>query len=1031
MPHPYVSPLVFLVASSFFGACTDEPQPNLCAEQQHVADHSCSPCPAGSTRAAGDPADGPDTVCEPTLCEADTRVVNHLCVACPNGSTNAAGDDASEVGTPCDATLCGAHERVLEHHCTPCPAGSTHPAGDDATGSNTTCTPCPAGTYDEGDHQCVTCAPGWISEPGQTECEGCAAGTYAVDNSCRACREDFTSDEGATQCRVAAVAARLSARDYGYLFWPRNHWYRWGQFVDVQHIQTGYYGLTFDVSQASFNTLGPIAEFYGPEEALVQDNAVLNALPAAAVTYGVRAGQTIHAATGFYGRERAQANPSELIDMGRFMQRVEIPEVTYAGTSDLAGSIQLAAMTRHFVLTHRTTTLGGGRPLTLNTEISGDALASYPELDWLESARALRLRNDEGQGWTFIIPELAGATATIVRRDDGGLSFRRSYAQTSAGQQLTLPVIGVPFTAGDDAQTRLWISPTETATVQFAQLQRDGSPASELIDATWDPERGLYVIGLGNLVDVGAPRGRPWHLADIHNWYNRHKIVIRNATQNSLSIPLAFDGGGNATFYIVAGSPLLRDMQGEPIGVPVQISKNWHDPPAWYHLYSALELQPGTHELELTFAHSKWGQAYAVAHAQLSLIGWGQNQQWDQSSLGAFGESITYDPDMTLGRSMVDDVRPFLVNAGTEWNWTGNVGGADFLRYVDSEGALQRLGRLRTHYAYTGPNLTKVIYAGVSGDGKIEAKISTQLGRTDDLVRAYYHLNYTFLEDVAYDRLCLFQVAADNYSDNGFTRFAYGDGVQIIDAAITEHRARGYADANARGIPLSGDAPWVMLYDNQRSGDHLPERLANVGFVVRAYQAQIGDAVITTPHINLIRTFNGGWSQMAFELGVPYQANNAVIPAGSRITATVEYLVPPSDKSTYYGASDYLTQMPPDQFQSTAMIQRLARDNRLLVQASIGEVRQAQPVVLDAVDGATAVQFTLTGGLGYVPVTISGLARPDGWRLEQRIDEVWARVDQSVEGNDYWQAYDRAASENFDLIFNLPNRGTHEYRLVR
>ena len=134
----------------------------------------------------------------------------------------------------------------------------------------------------------------------------------------------------------------------------------------------------------------------------------------------------------------------------------------------------------------------------------------------------------------------------------------------------------------------------------------------------------------------------------------------------------------NAAFYITGGIPMLRSVDGEPSGIPVQISKNWHDPPEWYHLYSSLLLEPGSHEFEHTFAHSKWGEAYAVQHAQLSLIGWGHNQQWDESSIGCWGESITYDPDMTLARAQVDDVRPFLVNAGTEWRWTGNVGGASF-----------------------------------------------------------------------------------------------------------------------------------------------------------------------------------------------------------------------------------------------------------------------------------------------------------------------------------------------------------------
>ena len=157
----------------------------------------------------------------------------------------------------------------------------------------------------------------------------------------------------------------------------------------------------------------------------------------------------------------------------------------------------------------------------------------------------------------------------------------------------------------------------------------------------------------------------------------------------------------------------------------MQISKNWHDPPNWYHLYSALNLPPGSHEFEHTFAHSKWGEAYAVQHAQLCLRGWGQDQQWDESSIGAWGESITYDPDMTLGRAQVDDVRPFLVNAGSQWNWTGNVGGASFLVYEPAEGfssfASHQMSRMRTHYAYTGPNVTDVQYAGVSRDGKIQA----------------------------------------------------------------------------------------------------------------------------------------------------------------------------------------------------------------------------------------------------------------------------------------------------------------------
>ena len=113
------------------------------------------------------------------------------------------------------------------------------------------------------------------------------------------------------------------------------------------------------------------------------------------------------------------------------------------------------------------------------------------------------------------------------------------------------------------------------------------------------------------------------------------------------------------------------------------------------------------------------------------------------------------------------------------------------------------------------------------------------------------------------------------------------------------------------------------------------------------------------------------------------------------------------------------------------MMTMLAADNHLQVDMAVGTLLRSQPVVIEGDADILATEFTLTGGLGYTPVTIKGLARPDGWRLEKATATGWERVDQSVEGNDYWQAYDDPAASGFDLIFNVYNRGTHTYRLVR
>ena len=682
------------------------------------------------------------------------------------------------------------------------------------------------------------------------------------------------------------------------------------------------------------------------------------------------------------------------------------------------------------VLTHRAQRASGSGPLTVRLALSGEAVAQYAETSWLDGTRAVRIHGDDGSGWTFALPQAYEDEASIVRDTDGSLTFERAVVSVADEEEVPLHVLFLPTLPGTEEEQAHQLAPGSEVRVEFAQLFRDGEPTEELAEAPWDPSRGAYDVDLRDLYMVGAPTWPDWGNPVYHTWYNRHRVVLHNDGGTPVSVPLAFDGNQNAAFYITGGSPLFRDLQGEPVGAPIQISKNWHGQ-TWYHLYSALLVPPGTHELELTFAHSSWGEAYTAAHAQLSLVGWGTNQQWDESSLGAWGETITYDPDQTLQRSMVDDVRPFLVDAGNGWGWTGNVGGADFLIFEDELGIKGRLQRLRSQYAATGPNLTRVRYAGVStGDAAIEAVITTELGRTDDLVRAYYHLEYTFLEDVPYQRMSLFQLAADSYSDNGFTRYAYGnaEGV-LVDEEVVPVSFAGYASDDDRGLVVLGEAPWGMLYASNWE-DSLNEHLADVAFVVRSYEAELGSVQTQTPVFNLVRTNNGN-SQVAFELGLPYDPANPVIPAGSVVRATVEYLVIPSDKSSYYGQSDYLTAIDAVSFGTTDMILELADGNRLAVSPSVGTLLRTHPVELQAAPGDLAVQFTLEGGLGYTPVTIRGLPHHDGWRLEQQVDGDWVRVDQSVEGNDYWQAGQDTASGRFELVFNVHNRGTQEYRLLR
>ena len=143
-----------------------------------------------------------------------------------------------------------------------------------------------------------------------------------------------------------------------------------------------------------------------PPEALSSDNAVVTDLPTASIQYAlVKNGNEHRGAQQFLGYDGLSTNPSGLIDMGRYMQRVEIPHVTYADSEGYDGAIQLAAMPRHFVLTHRVSNVSGAENLTVSIEIEGDAIEQYTEREFIEGSRAMTIADENGEGWTFVLPE--------------------------------------------------------------------------------------------------------------------------------------------------------------------------------------------------------------------------------------------------------------------------------------------------------------------------------------------------------------------------------------------------------------------------------------------------------------------------------------------------------------------------------------------------------------------------------------------------------------------------------------------------
>ncbi|KKK52532.1 hypothetical protein LCGC14_3103980, partial [marine sediment metagenome] len=324
-------------------------------------------------------------------------------------------------------------------------------------------------------------------------------------------------------------------------------------------------------------------------------------------------------------------------------------------------------------------------------------------------------------------------------------------------------------------------------------------------------------------------------------------------------------------------SAILCDTDNEPLGIPVQLSKDWHnsssgtrfDVQSWFRGMSIVTVPANSSvELVYTSVNGFWGQAPAASHAQLCLVGWGGNQLWDQASLGSWGESITYDPDINLGRSMVDDVRPMMVwnmNKDTpeKWWWTNNVGGCDFLTVFDSNGSKFYNSNMKSMYSAYCPNITDVTYAGTAANDNIKLSCRTRLLRTDDYIRAVYDLRYDVVGAVTVDanpsgnnnRIAFFQLGSDGYNNHNFEMMARGDENGLVEEWAPVKGGLSYSRTSIAG---TGSVNWFSLHQANSKDTSAYGAWANRGLVVREYEGRLGGVVQSTPYFSVYGTNNGG-----------------------------------------------------------------------------------------------------------------------------------------------------------------------------
>lgn len=583
---------------------------------------------------------------------------------------------------------------------------------------------------------------------------------------------------------------------------------------------------------------------------------------------------------------------------------------------------------------------------------------------------------------------------------------------------------GEMLIAAADKRNSVSLARSRRATLEL--FGRDPEPPRALIEAdpalatSFDPVLGCHMVRLPE---------KPWsnakgtyypeeHLDRLDRW----RLTLRNDADREAVARLMFVQEHHLP--ITGFTPMLCDPDGAPSGLPVQISKNWHQRPEkghlahegpWFHGCAFVRL-PAQSRRELLFqmAYARYGGVPAASHAQLSLIGWGHNQFWDEAALGSFGESICYEPGRVQRRCFIDDLRPLLtlpVAGGKPWGWAENCGGGDFLVWMDEQGAYRGLRATRTDYRAPGPCLTDVRYLEETTGGEIAARMDVALARSDDFLRAFHRLRYDVKQPVKWQRLAFFQLGADFYNDTPARRVALGDAGGLRDE-WSPPRVQGVFDR--RAVPLAGAQPWVSIHGLERTALNKGGAAASRGLILRSWHARLDGKSRATPHLS---TFCTEWGQGNFrtviELSPP--ADVSALRPGDFVEAEVEIVVFPADAEAYYGTNSAFREALARDADTWRLVHREAAGNALRVQAPRGAVMRTFPLVL-AVDAGGRAEANVRGGAGWLPVTFAGLTSHRGHEL--RVNRQ--PFSQSVHGQDFWQTDYEPATGRWSQTFNLP-----------
>lgn len=773
------------------------------------------------------------------------------------------------------------------------------------------------------------------------------------------------------------------ADEYGMMYWLDG--LRSPEFV----IQTNRYAMKYD-----HRLPGPVA--LGALSAPLPESRAHEAPVPAVPSVGFSC--IVHGNSATYQVKPASEDPrtSMIVESGRFFQRrwqnINVPGISC--DTDRTG-LEVSAWPDRLTLQFR---------FCPQVEVKNGALEMTidPGEGWKRNAatKLLTVTSPEGSGYVCV-PLHAGDTLAF----DETQSVIRLKSGTADWPAKSHPVTGIvlyPAARGlDDLAKQVEAAQATPISVKAAAVE----PPVASLDVRHEPAQDWHRVAI--------PKGTPGDDGRM-----RARISLGNPTTMKRRARLMFDG---VPFYVPGLTAVIRDADGFPTGIPVQLSKNWHGKPApadhpagfsgeWFHGITMVELPPQSNlELELMMVGENWGGMAAASHAQLSTIGYGGNQQWDEAALGNRGEALCYDMDHVLTDNCFTDSRPFgMINQEGKRGWNINIGGGSVLRFADPSGTAMPNHRMRVQYPRHGPNLAKARFSGMAAGGAIDFSYSAALFRADDCTRGFHRIVMRANRDTAFGRFAIYQQAGDSYHYNQGNTLSWGNAASPEPVRVWQASGQP-GQAVGEAFPLDGPSPWMAVTGGSAEQGYHP---ANHGFIIRSWKARLGGKPALTPYARERRTHA---NVSILELVPPPDVTR--LHRGDFVELDLVRIYLPQSADHYAVTNgpfrEALRSFPND----PRMILREAAGNHIRVSPTLGRVIRNYPPVIEARDNRAG--FQLHGGIGALPVTFTGLTDYRHPVIEVKTPDGWVPIDQSVAGRDFWQSDYDASRRTWEITFTI------------